>query len=152
MGNRYLANFFEVTTETEVMDMGVLVDHVYVTAKGDVIDRLLTRIEDGYASDTLSGIKECKIEVQKSWFDGGFLGIKNWGEELSGLEEFKSADFVGVGICKTDVGVRTYIMAYPESSNREKHADEGIHVVYEKQLYELDILDRWQVTSLVRQQ
>lgn len=140
--NRYLSNFFEMTEETEMMDMGVLADHVYVTAKKDVIDRLLTRIEDGYASDTLSGIRECKIEVQKSWFDGGFLGIKNWGEKLSELEEFRSADFVGVGVCKTDVGVRTYVMAYPESSNRESHADEGIHVVYEKQLYELDILDR----------
>ena len=56
---------------TEEMDMGVAVEHVYVSPREDLIQYILDRTEesDTYVRNTLTQMQGTKTEVRLDWFE-----------------------------------------------------------------------------------
>ena len=62
----YTGQLYEYTCMTEEMDMGVAVEHVYVSPREDLIQYILDRSEesDTYVRNTLTQMQGTKTEVR----------------------------------------------------------------------------------------
>lgn len=118
------------------------INQYYVSTKDSLLQSILDKTDTGNeaAIYSLENLKGTKLEVKKSWFESSW---KEFGSSVTELKDFKdSTDMIDVALVKTDLGIQTVLYAYPTAGKREEHADEGYKVIYEKELYELPLLDR----------
>ena len=126
----YTGQLYEYTCMTEEMDMGVAVEHVYVSPREDLIQYILDRTEesDNYVRNTLTQMQGTKTEVRLDWFEH-----KWWqgSDSVKSLGELTNVVPAAASIQMTELGILTTVCVCPNASKRTEHQTDGIFVLYE---------------------
>ena len=133
----FTENLFELTEETDG-----IAEHYYVKSKNELIRAIEEKIdkEQELAIYSLENLWGTRIQLNWLWYES------DWSEFTTDIPELKdfqeNSELMSVVLVKTDLGIQTILYASPYAGNRENYADKGYKVIYEKELYDLPLVER----------